>query len=87
MAAKRITSTEFQTRAGQYLDESSKAPVFITRHKRAVRVLLDIDEYQRLKAIDTRVALYPHELSDELKAALDKGYQGRATPELDHLME
>lgn len=87
MATKSITSTEFQTRAGQYLEESSKAPVIITRHRRPVRVLLDIDEYKRLMAIDTRVALYPNELSAELKTTLEKGYQGRATPELDHLME
>jgi len=86
MSVKSITSTEFQTRAGQYLEESSKAPVFITRHKRLARVLLDIDEYERLKSIDTRVALYPHELSDDIKADLEKGYQGKPTPELDHLM-
>lgn len=87
MAVKSITSTEFQTRAGQYLEESSKTPVFITRHKRPVRVLLDIDEYKRLKSIDTRLALYPHELSDDIKADLEKGYQGRPTPDLDHLMD
>ena len=37
--------------------------------------------------LTTREALYPHELSDELKAGLTKGYKGRATPELNHLME
>jgi prevent-host-death family protein len=82
-----VTSTEFQTRAGQYIDGSGKAPVFITRYSRPVRVLLDIDEYNRLKKYDTREALYPHELGDELKAELTKGYKGRATPELNHLME
>ena len=36
---------------------------------------------------DTRRVLYPHELSDEIKAEFHKGYQGEPTPELDPLME
>ncbi len=87
MDNKTVTSTEFKNRAGQFIDEAAKAPIFITRHSRTVRVLLDIDEYKRLKNYDTREALYPHELSDELKAELDKGYQGKDTPELDHLLK
>ncbi|MDP7547251.1 MAG: type II toxin-antitoxin system Phd/YefM family antitoxin [Alphaproteobacteria bacterium] len=87
MARNSITSTEFQTRAGTYLDQAAKGPVFITRHKRAVRVLLDIDEYERLKQYDTRQSLYPHELSDELKAELEKGWQGARNKHLDHLMD
>ncbi len=85
MPVKSVTSTEFQSRAGRYLDESGKAPVFITKYSRPVRVLLDIDEYARLKSFDTRQALYPHELSAELKAELEEGYKGPATPEHDHL--
>ena len=82
-----VTSTEFQTRAGLYIDGAGKAPVFITRYSRPIRVLLDIDEYNRLKSYDTRQSLYPHELSDDLKADLTRGYKGIATPELNHLME
>lgn len=52
MTINRVTSTDFQNRAGQYLDESGKGPVFITRYDRPVRVLLDIDEYERLSRID-----------------------------------
>ena len=52
MAEQTVASTEFQTRAGKYIDESGKDPVFITRHSRPVRVLLDIEEYQRLKKLD-----------------------------------
>ncbi len=87
MLPKKVTSTEFQTRAGQYLDEAGKAPVFITRYDRPVRVLIDIDEYQRLKEFDTREALYPYELSDELKNELEEGFKGELTPELDHLLD
>ena len=87
METRYVTSTDFQNRAGQYLDEAAKAPIFITRYDRPVRVLIDVEEYQRLKRCDTRQALYPHELSDALKAELEKGYQGRHLPELDQLME
>ena len=87
MDQHNISSTEFQQKAGRYLDEAGKAPVFITRYDRPVRVLLDIDEYERLKKYDTRRALYPHELSDELKAEFDHGYQGENTPELDQYLD
>lgn len=87
MQPKSITSTEFRSRAGQYLDEAAKGPVIITKHSRPSRVLLDIDEYERLKHYDTRKALYPHELSGDLKDALEDGYQGRDTPELDPLLK
>ncbi len=87
MATTTITSTEFRARAGVYLDQAAKAPVIITKHNRPSRVLIDIDEYERLKHYDTRRALYPDELSDEIKAQLDDGYQGEPTPGLDHLLK
>jgi hypothetical protein len=52
-----------------------------------VRVLIDVEEYHRLKRGDTRQSFYPHELSDALKAELEKGYPGRHLPELDGLMK
>lgn len=86
MNPKSVTSTEFQNRAGQYLDESGKTPIFITRYDRPIRVLIDIEEYERLKRYDTRQALYPHELDEELKTELEKGYQGNKTQEPDKLI-
>ncbi len=87
MVLKTISSTEFQSRAGTYLDQAAKGPVFITKHKRTVRVLLDIDEYERLKQYDTRQSLYPHELDEELTAELKRGWQGPRNQHLDHLMD
>ncbi|MCY3983774.1 MAG: type II toxin-antitoxin system Phd/YefM family antitoxin [Roseovarius sp.] len=87
MQEKSVTLTEFRNRAGQYLDEAAKGAVIITKHNRPSRVLIDIEEYERMKRYDTRQALYPHELSDEIKGILDEGYQGAATPELDHLLK
>ncbi len=86
MADKTVSSTEFQARVGVYIEHAAKGAVFITKHDRPVRVLIDIDEYERLKRSDTRKSLHPSELSAELKAEFERGYQGRSTPELDHLM-
>jgi prevent-host-death family protein len=71
MSEHTVASTEFQTRAGLYLDKAAKSPVFITKHKRPSRVLLDIDEYNRLKARDTRVAIKSEDLSKDIVDALD----------------
>jgi prevent-host-death family protein len=86
MNIKTVPSTEFQNHAGRYIDDAGTGPVVITRHQRPVRVLLHIDEYERLKSYDTRKALYPHELPDDLKAELEQGYPGDPTPELDRLL-
>ena len=67
-----VASSEFQNRAGLYFERAAKSPVFITKHRRTVRVLLDIDEYERLKARDTRVAFYAHELPDDAIEALEQ---------------
>jgi len=87
MADKKVTSTEFQARVGVYMEQAAKGAVFITKHDRPVRVLIDIDEYERLKRYDTRQALHPSELPGELKTELEKGYLGERDPELDHLMK
>jgi prevent-host-death family protein len=84
---KTVTSTEFQTRAGLYMDQAAKEPVVITKHRRPVRVLIDFDEYERLKSYDTREAIYPHELSDELAAELETTTMDRRHSQLDKLMD
>ena len=54
MERKFISSTEFRNKAGQFFDEAAKRPVFIRKHAHATRVLMDIDEYERLQAVDKR---------------------------------
>jgi prevent-host-death family protein len=80
MADTIVASSEFQTRAGLYLDQAGKAPVFITKHKRPSRVLLDIDEYNRLKARDTRVVYKTEDLPEDIIKALENA-------DLSHLSE
>lgn len=86
----KVSSTEFAKNLGRYLDQAQHQPVTLTKHGRETLTVIRIDqfrEYERLKEYDTRQALYPHELSDEEKAELEKGFQGRKTPELDHLLD
>jgi prevent-host-death family protein len=82
-----IASTEFQNRAGLYLEKAAKEPVFITRHKRPVRVLLDIEEYERLKVNDRRHAYYIEELPDDLVTALQNVGLDHIDPALDRLLD
>ena len=82
-----ITSTEFQRNVGTYTDAAMREPVIITNHSRERLVLLSADDYRRLKALDTRQALSPDELDDDMLVELDKGYQGAKTPHLDHLLD
>lgn len=84
-----IASSEFQARAGLYIERAAKSPVFITKHSRPVRVLIDIDEYERLKARDTRRAYYLHEIPDKEAwiEALESATFDHLDPSFDHLIE
>ena len=82
-----VASTEFQNRVGFFIEQAAKAPVFITRHRRAVRVLIDIDEYERLKTCETRRAYFAHEVPDAWLAALDSAGFSHIDRGLDKLMD
>lgn len=84
---KTVTSTEFQQAVGDYGDRARRGPLIVTRHKRPWFVVLDPDEYARLKRYDTRKSLYPHELSGELKAELEKAEMDPKRAHLDDLMD
>jgi prevent-host-death family protein len=78
-----VASTEFQTRAGLYMDRAAKAPVFITKHRRPVRVLIDIDEYERLKSRDSREAFSTDALPPDILAALASADYGETEAEVE----
>lgn len=82
-----VSATEFQTRAGLYIEQSGKAPVFITKHKRPARVLIDIDEYERLKARDTRRAFATEDMPEEWVNALQAAEYGEVDPNIEKLMK
>lgn len=75
-----VSSTEFQTRAGLYIERAGKAPVFITKHRRPARVLIDIEEYERLMARDTRRAYRTEDLPEAWIKALDAADYGPSDP-------
>ncbi len=70
MSENSVTSTEFQREPGRFIDMAAKGPVFITKHNRPARVMLDIDQYQKLLDKDSRESYYVHELPDEWKELL-----------------
>lgn len=86
MSKISVTATEFQTRAGLYIEQSAKSPVFITKHRRTARVLIDIEEYERLKARDTRQSHLTEALPDEWTEALAASDYGTPDPSLESLM-
>jgi prevent-host-death family protein len=89
--AKTVSSTEFQNRAGLYLDRAGQGPVVITKYHRPSRVLIDFEEYEglraRAKARPTRRALRPEDLPPEALRALEAADFSHLDPELDKLMD
>ena len=77
-------ATEFTKRFARYRDAAHRAPVAVTHHTRITEVLIskaDFDDYMRLKNLATR-ALWAHEISDDMLAALQ---EARVDPRHDHL--
>ena len=87
MSGISVSATEFQTRAGLYIEQSGKGPVFITKHRRTARVLIDIGEYERLMARDTRRSHATEALPDEWAQALTTADYGEADATLETLMK
>lgn len=66
-----VTSAELQRHFGAVREQALREPVTITHHGRTSLVVLSADEFNRLKALDTRRHYYVWELPDELAAALE----------------
>lgn len=82
-----VTAAELQKQFGLYREIARNEPVTVTHHGRESLVVMAIEEYRRLKALDTRRAYYPHELPDHIVTELEKGYQGDPTSQQDRLMK
>lgn len=72
---------------GRYKELAQRAPVHITSHGRDSLVLISAAEYARLKALDDRLALYAHELPDDLAKALDTAEPPQSSKAFDHELE
>ena len=81
-----VTAAELQKQFGRFRDVALREPVSVTHHGRDSLVILSADEYVRLKALDTRQAVHPWELPDDLAAALEKSEGPEFTKQFDHEM-
>jgi prevent-host-death family protein len=80
----KITAAELQKQFGRYREVAIREPVSITHHGRESLVMLSADEYRRLKALDSRNAVRPWELPDDLALAIETATPPEATREFDH---
>ncbi len=87
MKSERVTATEFLNATGKFFDAAKKAPVVITKHGRNALVVMDYDEYERLKSYDTREWLRPSELDDDLAAELRTAEMDPRHAHLDKLVD
>ncbi len=83
----RVSSSEFLKSYGALSRRAQREPVTITNHGQDSLVLISAEEFQRLKALDTRRAYYPHELPDELKQALAEAEPPAWTAQFDHELD
>jgi len=90
-AAATVSSTDFQNSAGRYFDQAAIEPVVITKYRRPARVLMDFDEYERLRALakarPTRLAYRAAELPEDIARAIEAADYGHIDPKLDKLIE
>jgi prevent-host-death family protein len=82
-----ITSAELQRNFGQYREKALREPLSVTHHGRESLVVMSADEFKRLKALDTRQALYAWELPDDLAEALGTAVPAPETAQFDHEMK
>ena len=82
-----ISSAELRHRFSRCRDLALKEPLSVTHHGRESLVVLSADEFRRLKALDTRQALYAWELPEDLAEALDEAQPPAHTAQFDHELD
>lgn len=82
-----VTSAEFQKNFGRYRDAAQREPVSITNHGRESLVMLSAEEFNRLKALDTRRAYHPADLPEDRKEALDGAVPPKWTAKFNHELD
>ena len=86
MASTRVTASEFQKAYGRYASLAKREAVTITNHGRDELVVLDAEEYERLRRLDDRVAMPVEALSKADLKRLEKSRIPEHTKKLDHLV-
>lgn len=62
MKSIRVSATEFQKEYGRYASLARRQAVTLTNHGRAQLVILDAKGYERLRRLESRVAIPRHQL-------------------------
>ena len=68
----RVTSSELERDFDRYGELAEREPVTITKNGHDRLVLVSVEEFARLKALDTRKAYHPSELPDDILEALER---------------
>lgn len=83
-----VTASELQKNFGRYQAYAQREAVKVTSHGRDSVVLISVEDYERFKALDDRVAMHPSDLPDdmvaELKASLEDMKDIEAAPMRHH---
>jgi prevent-host-death family protein len=82
--AATASAAEVARNFGRYKELAQRGAIAVTSHGRDSLVLLSASEYARLKALDDRIAVYAHELPDDLAAALERAMPPESAKAFDH---
>jgi prevent-host-death family protein len=85
--AATASAAEVARNFGRYKELAQRGPVSVTSHGRNSLVLVSADEYARLKALDDRIAVYAHELPDDLIQALEQAAVLDEAKAFDHELD
>ncbi len=86
MRTTRVTASQFQKEYGRYSTLAKRQAVTITNHGRPELVLLDAEEYERLRRLDDRVAMSVDELTEADLDELERSEIPEDTKRLDVLV-
>ena len=78
------TAADVARNFGRFKELAQRGPVAVTSHGRESVVLLSVDEYIRLKALDDRVSLNTRDLPPQFVEALERIEIPEWTKAFDH---
>ena len=82
-----VKSADLRRQFTRYRELALKEPVSVTYNGQESLVVLSADEFKRLKALDTRQALYAWELPADLAKALETAEPPAFTAKFDHELD
>jgi prevent-host-death family protein len=82
-----VKSADLRRQFTRYRELALREPVSVTHNGQESLVVLSAEEFKRLKALDTREALYAWELPQDLARALETAEPPAFTAKFDNEME